>query len=184
MRSPRTAKDDQPGPICRRHNSTGGEVDQSVLMRVPRMVLSRSAPRKPGHSAFVSAATGVRGGATGWSLALALWAAGVVAGIVTGAGAGGSTESLPPGCAMSRSSCVFDQRQAKSEEASPVMPFVRRSVHAPHASKMVATIDARRSPSERRWLTIAQPTKARQTVAMEYIANMNPIIPATITFSL
>ena len=49
---------------------------------------------------------------------------------------------------------------------SPVMPPVRRSVHAPHASRMVATIDARRGPSERRRLATAQATKARLRTGM------------------
>src|SRR5438552_15133593 len=47
---PRTAKDDQPGPTGRRHISTGGEADQSVLMRTPGTMSSRFGPRKPGHS--------------------------------------------------------------------------------------------------------------------------------------
>ena len=45
-----TAKDDQPGPIGRRHSSTGGDAAQSVLIRTPRTTPSRSGPRKPGHS--------------------------------------------------------------------------------------------------------------------------------------
>ena len=49
---PRTANDDQPGPIGRRHIATGGFCDQSVSMRTPWTTLSRSAPRNPGHSAF------------------------------------------------------------------------------------------------------------------------------------
>ena len=48
--SPSTANDDQPGPIGRRHSSTGGDVDQSVSIRTPRTTPSRSGPRKPGHS--------------------------------------------------------------------------------------------------------------------------------------
>ena len=49
MRSPRTAKDDQPGPTGRRHSSTGGDVVQSVSIRTPRTTPSRSGPRKPGQ---------------------------------------------------------------------------------------------------------------------------------------
>src|SRR5436190_1814997 len=58
---PRTAKDDQPGPTGRHHISTGGEADQSVLMRTPGMMSSRLGPRKPGHSARVRVLAGVIG---------------------------------------------------------------------------------------------------------------------------
>src|SRR5207249_3840505 len=60
MRSPRTAKDDQPGPIGRRHNSTGGDLDQSVSICTPRTTPSRLGPRKPGHSALVLTLTSAR----------------------------------------------------------------------------------------------------------------------------
>src|SRR5439155_24963423 len=65
--SPRTAKDDQPGPTGRRHISTGGEADQSVLMRTPGTMSSRFGPRKPGHSGPFR----VRAGITGVSSAAA-----------------------------------------------------------------------------------------------------------------
>src|SRR5207245_7360882 len=108
--------DDQPGPICRRHSSTGGEVDQSVLIFMPGMMLSRPGPRKPGQlapvsaSAGVLAATGVGGSATGRSLAFLT--TGGSLGISAGAGAAagsvetwaGSTGSWPPACATSFSS--------------------------------------------------------------------------------
>src|SRR5262245_16764007 len=51
MRSPWTANDDQPGPIGWRHISTGFVCAQSVSIRTPWMMLLRSGPRKPGHSA-------------------------------------------------------------------------------------------------------------------------------------
>ena len=54
-RPPLTAKDDQPGPTARRHSSTGGEADQSVAMRTPCTMPSRSGPRKPGQSAVAAA---------------------------------------------------------------------------------------------------------------------------------
>ena len=38
------AKDDQPGPIGRRHIWTGGAADQSVSIRVPRMMPPRGGP--------------------------------------------------------------------------------------------------------------------------------------------
>src|SRR5262245_31768348 len=65
MRSPLTAKDDQPGPIGRRHSSFGGEADQSVLMCTAAAIPSRWGPRNPGQSraAFATMAAGVAAGA-------------------------------------------------------------------------------------------------------------------------
>ncbi len=71
-----------------------------------------------------------------------------------------------PAWARSRSSGVCVHRQWKSESASPVMPPVRTSVNTPHASRMAATIDARRGPLERRRLATAQATKARLRTGM------------------
>ncbi len=45
--------------------------------------------------------------------------------------------------------------------ASPLMPSVRTSVNAPHASKIAATIDARRRIVERPRPIAADPTRAR-----------------------
>src|SRR5215472_13455212 len=56
MRSPWTAKDDQPGPIGRRHMATGGDACQSALIRTPATTPSRWGPRKPGQSAPASTA--------------------------------------------------------------------------------------------------------------------------------
>ena len=81
---PWTAKDDQPGPIGRRHSSTGGDADQSVAMRAPRTMLLRSGPRKPGQSAPVSRAAGAGEGVVGSSLALTL---GRSVGVAAAAGA-------------------------------------------------------------------------------------------------
>lgn len=42
----------------RRHICTGGDPDQSVLIRTPRTMPSRLGPRKPGHSASLVGAGG------------------------------------------------------------------------------------------------------------------------------
>src|SRR6185503_12604473 len=42
----------------RRQIATGGDFDQSVAIRTPRMMLSRPGPRNPGHSAGVAVAAG------------------------------------------------------------------------------------------------------------------------------
>src|SRR6266536_212751 len=106
MRSPRTAKDDQPGPIGRRHNSTGGDLDQSVSICTPRTTPSRLGPRKPGQIAGVSAAGGTGGvsgvfaafgadvGGSGSARAGAGGGCSGVAG-ATAAGAGGGTAGPP-----------------------------------------------------------------------------------------
>ena len=60
---------------------------------------------------------------------------------------------------------VFVQRQAICDPASPMTPSVRKSVHAPHASRMAATIDARRIPSGSRRVATAQATNAGPTNA-------------------
>ena len=82
-----------------------------------------------------------------------------------GGGAGGAGSSSAA-WARSRSSGVFDQRHAKSEPAPPEMPLVRRSANAPQASRMVATMVARRSPSERRRPATAHTTKARHSTGI------------------
>src|SRR5437868_13675419 len=58
MRSPPTAKDDQPGPTGRRHIATGGDVVQSVLICTPATIPSRWGPRNPGQAASASAPSG------------------------------------------------------------------------------------------------------------------------------
>jgi hypothetical protein len=57
------------------------------------------------------------------------------------------------------------------------MPPVLRSVSTPHASRMAATIDARRGPLERRRLATAHDTKARLRTGMAKMGNIIPIIP-------
>src|SRR3972149_6712684 len=117
MRSPRTAKDDQPGPTGRRHSSTGGVRDHSVSIRTPRMTLSRSGPRKPGQAAFVFGPVGSAGGGAGsgpppgtrfsavsattaagvGAAGSALASAGTFSGGVAAAGAGGGGPGSPAG---------------------------------------------------------------------------------------
>src|SRR6185436_17139659 len=58
MKLPSIANDDQPGPIFRRHNSTGGDFVQSVSICRPWATLSRFGPRKPGQIAGAFATTG------------------------------------------------------------------------------------------------------------------------------
>src|SRR2546422_7850429 len=66
MRSPRTAKDDQPGPTGCRHMATGGDVVQSVLICTPATMPSRWGPRNPGHTAPASDPSGApRAGVNG-----------------------------------------------------------------------------------------------------------------------
>src|SRR5207249_4068718 len=116
-------KDDHPGPIGRRQIATGGDFDQSVTIRTPRMMPSRPGPRKPGHSAGVSGATGVASSifaatgaasAAGATLALANdVSVGITAGAADDAGAvdrGSGLGSSPP-WASSRCSGVGVQRQ-------------------------------------------------------------------------
>jgi len=137
-------EDPQPGPIGRRHSSTGGEVDQSVWICVPGIILSRPGPRKPGPFGFCLRRNGSLRNTSG--RASALWApmgsteilaATAAAGSAPGR-APGSADAWLPDCATNRCSRVFDQRQAKSAAAHPVMPLVRRSVHPPHASTIAA----------------------------------------------
>ncbi len=61
-----------------------------------------------------------------------------------------------------------------------MMPPVRTSVKTPHASKMAAAIDARRSPFERRRLATADATNARLKTGMAKKGSIIPIIPFAI----
>src|SRR6185503_5899767 len=94
MKLPSIANDDHPGPIFRRHNSTGGDFRQSVSICRPRTTLSRFGPRKPGQIAGRAAA------AAGFSLAGA--GVGADAGfagaaVVSGAGAGAAGNGVAAG---------------------------------------------------------------------------------------
>src|SRR6185436_1940811 len=151
MRSPWTANDDQPGPIGRRHNSAGGDLDQSVSIWTPRITPSRLGPRKPGQIAGVPTVAAAGGFAAVFAAGadvIVAGSAGRGAGIglsgVTGAGAAGAdegaastrTESRESSArARSRSSGVSVHRQCRSEPPSPLTPPVRRSVNTPHARK-------------------------------------------------
>src|SRR5262245_41450945 len=96
MRSLRTENDDQPGPMGRRQSSTGGDADQFVLMRTPRMMPSRCGPRNPGHAAGGSSLAGAGASSDGFGDSLELeagaFAIGAAAGAsgVEGAGVAGS----------------------------------------------------------------------------------------------
>src|SRR5688572_23173729 len=112
MRSPLTAKDDQPGPTGRRHICTGGLPDQSVSIFTPRTMPSRFGPRKPGHAARVS--TGCVVGVLGVSEATEAVgeAAGIaVAGASEAVGAGAAGAAVSFDWANSRSSGLAAQRQ-------------------------------------------------------------------------
>src|SRR5688572_16484634 len=89
MRSPRTAKDDQPGPTGGRHSSTGGDFVQSVAIRTPGTAPSRAGPRNPGHSGLAVAPPAVAGTAAGASRGVSeAFAEGAAAGASLTAGAG------------------------------------------------------------------------------------------------
>src|SRR3990172_445202 len=104
MRSPATAKDDQPGPIGRRHSSTGGDSAQSVAIRTPGMMPSRAGPRKPGQSAPVVAPEGAGGRSAGSLLASA---SRPFSGGFTAGGADGAAAGVSPGRAAGGSTRVF-----------------------------------------------------------------------------
>src|SRR3954464_14082897 len=114
MRSPATAKDDQPGPTGRRHNWTGGEDAQLVLILIPVTTLFRPGPRKPGQAAAIFGTAGaVGGGATGRSTVL--FTTGTASAALTGTGtAAGGVIGSAPDWATSFSSAVLDHRHAKS----------------------------------------------------------------------
>src|ERR1043166_1734897 len=190
MRSPRTAKDDQPGPTGRRHIATGGDVFQSVLICAPETIPSRWGPRNPGHSAFDSVPLEVPTAGAAGSVAGCL---GDFAGDramtgFSGTGAGDSATGLTgggggrwPDRERSRSSGVCAQRQCKSLwRSAAVKPPVRTSAQAPHASRIVATIVTRRVPSERLRVTTAHATKARHKPGIAKIYSRIPCAPVAI----
>src|SRR5258708_39806637 len=112
MRPLWTAKEDQPGPIGRRHSSTGGDAVQSVTIRTPGILPSRRGPRNPGQLGSATGAAVVSLGT-----ALAGIGAGSVGTGITGGVAGadaGAAESLTSSLAAwtkSRSSGVCVHRQ-------------------------------------------------------------------------
>src|SRR5260370_26461076 len=120
MRLPLTAKADQPGPIGRRQIWTGGDCDQSVAIRMPRITPSRLGPRKAGHPARFHVAAGAANsvltedGAAGSFVVLfsglATTAGFGVSGVAGADGSGFASSAW----ASSRSSGVGVQRQWKS----------------------------------------------------------------------
>jgi len=110
MKSPSTANDDQPGPIRRRHNSVGGEADQSLTIFTPGTAPSRAGPRNPGHSAGFR--TGTAASVTAVSVGSAF--SGAVPTGATGSGIGSGRAGGAIGSsftsASSRSSAVGVQR--------------------------------------------------------------------------
>src|SRR5688500_1987811 len=182
MRSPRTANDDQPGPIGRRHNATGGVCDQSVSISNPRTMPSRFGPRKPGHSARFFAGAGVGDAPSPSAAASAGFGAVAAGGAATSfwgaAGAEGAGLDAPGidgggamGSSLARESRISSgdgvHRQLRSELPSPTIPAVRTSVNDPHARRIAATSVARRNGSEKARLTTAQVTSARHSTGME-----------------
>ena len=86
---------------------------------------------------------------------------------------------------MSRSSGVFVHRQCESLwKLAAVKPPVRTSAHAPLASRMVATIVARRGPSERRLVATAYTTKAMLKAGIAKMGNNIPCAPVAIDLSM
>src|SRR5258708_31039795 len=175
MRLPLTAKDDQAGRIGRCQICTGGDCDQSVAIRTPRITPSRVGPRKPGHSARFH----VAGGAAN-SVLPADGAAGsfvvVFSGLATTAGVGisgvagaGGSGFAPSAWARSRSSGVGVQRQWKSDLPLPLMPPVRTITHGRHPSRTATIAAAPRARAERRRLTAAQATRATLRVGIARI---------------
>ncbi len=144
------------------------------------MTLFRSRPRKPGHSAGISAA---RAGGSVFAVAGATGGAAAVAPVAgaTGslgmaatvsAGAGGWGSSLV--CAKSRSSAVGVHRHVSCEPASPVTPSVRNSVNTAQARTIATIIGTHRSAVRRRQATAAV-TRATPSTGAMYIGRTKPI---------
>jgi hypothetical protein len=114
---------------------------------------------------------------------LAGWDVGSFSGVAAAARTGGSAAGALPDCSMSRCSGVFVHRQCKSLWKLAVKPPVRTSVHPPHASRMVATIVTRRSPSGSRRVATAHATKARPRTGIANMGNNIPMAPVAIETS-
>ena len=142
----------------------------------------RASRRFPGAGA--AAGSGAVGGA-GW---LPSWDTGNFSGAGADARTSGSAAGALADCSRSRSSGVFDHRQCKSLwKLLAVKPPVRTSAHAPQASRMVATMDTRRTPSGRRLVATAHTTKAgpRKVMAKRgYSIPMAPVEMDTSTMRL
>src|SRR5262245_13411823 len=150
MRPPATANDDQPGPIARRHSSTGGELAQSVLTRASFATPFRPGPRNPGHAGV--AAGGASGVGLGSGRFLATAAVGAVLGAALGAGVAGAALTRAGGATVSRASSrcsgVGVQRQCKVRNELPLTPLVRTSVKHPTPSTTAATVARRRRATD------------------------------------
>ena len=166
----RPARPDRPAPQLDRRRC-----DQSVSIRTPRTTPSRSGPRKPGHSARLTAAAGsgrfcraAAGCRRRGASAFGAWLRVLLAPALRSAARRrrGRAERLRrPACASSRSSAVGVHRQWKSDRPSPLMPPVRTSIHgtAPEQDGD----DHRRARGLRRAsrrVATAQPTSARLSV--------------------
>jgi hypothetical protein len=173
MRPPRTAKDDQPGPIGRRHScdrrrrspvgldphagddvvAMGSAKAGPVGSRLPSCGSRRECRRLTagsGHQPFLGSPARLPEPAVAPPARCR-----VGPGQFLRSRRGCPNRRKRPrrvaGLPASRSSGVFVHRQCKSlRKLLAVKPPVRTSVHPPHASRMVATIDTRRSPSGRR----------------------------------
>src|ERR1022692_2920840 len=185
MRSSLTANEDHPGPTARRQSATGGDAVQSVLICTSWITPSRWGPRKPDQSARVSAlgaamATSLEADFGSDAFPAIVFSAIVAAlsGIVT-AGTGSSCGDS----ATKRSSGVGVHRQCKSLVKLPVMPPIRRRVHAPHARRIVATIVTRRIVSERWRVATAHATSATPSGGRAITKNTKPPAPWDIDLS-
>src|SRR5258708_33269316 len=128
MRLGVAAKDDQPGPIGRRQIWTGGDCDQSVAIRMPRITPSRLGPRKPGHSARFHVAAGAANSvltADGAAGSFVVLTSGGTAtadfGVASAAGADGRGLGSSA-WARSRASGVGVQRPRESQLPLPARP--------------------------------------------------------------
>src|SRR5258708_27058615 len=138
MRLGVAAKDDQPGPIGRRQIWTGGDCDQSVAIRMPRITPSRLGPRKPGHSARFHVAAGAANSvltADGAAGSFVVLTSGVTAtadfGVASAAGADASGFGSSP-WASSRPSGGGVPRHWKSDLPLALRPPVRTITHRRH----------------------------------------------------
>ena len=172
-------------PIGRRHSSTGGDCGPVGLdpHAANDAVASRSAKAGPVGVPLLAFRVGracrrlvgrwsrhaLAGRLRGWGSRRGSRRSvprDLLGGPFRGRGAGDGATGSSPAWARSRSSGVWVHRQWSSETASPVMPPVRTSVNTPQASRMAATIDARRGPLERRRLAAAEATSARLKTGM------------------
>ena len=180
-RSPRTAKDDQPGPIGRRHSSTGGDcgpvgLDPHAANDAVALGSAKAGPLGSSRRCAESRRFGCVGFATS-GFRRRRPARPERSRVACGSDAG--SLSCRHGRSSrrrrrhrrlgdrSRSSGVGVHRQCESEPCSPVMPPVRRSVE--HSAREQDRRGHRRA-ANRRWtrrrLATAQATRARLRTGM------------------